>query len=150
MRFAALPNRAGSREMRLPRDKPPPSPARGLLDRRVVTEHDIQKSIVIFLDFVLPPDQRVVGVSNNPRSRVMGGREKARGLKKGFPDLLICGRICGLMEVKRGGAHLTTHQREWREWASASRMRYALVRSIDDVRDALEAWGIKTREAGQS
>lgn len=120
----------------------PPSPAR----RSLASEHQIQSAIVAYLDAVLPPGVRVVGVSNNPRSRVMGGREKARGMRRGFPDLMLTGRYHALLEVKRKGGTLRREQTEWRDWAVDNGVAYAVVRSIEDVRAALASWRIVTRE----
>ena len=53
------------------------------------SEHQLQKSIVQYLNLVLPPDQRIVAVPNNPRSRVSGAFEKARGSRAGVPDLFL-------------------------------------------------------------
>jgi hypothetical protein len=112
-----------------------------------MSEHEIQVSIVRYLDQVLPPTVRAVGVSNNPRSAAAGAREKARGMRKGFPDILLTGSFHGLLEVKSEGGKLKPEQREWRDWASAQQIPYAVVRSIDDVRETLASWRLNTREA---
>jgi hypothetical protein len=107
-----------------------------------MTEHSIQASIVKFLDHALPKSIRCVAVSNNPRSKVAGGREKARGMRKGFPDLLLTGAFHGLLEVKREGSYLRPEQKEWRDWAASQGVPFAVVRSIDDVQETLTAWGV--------
>lgn len=112
-----------------------------------MSEHDIQASIIRYLDTVLPPSIRAVGVSNNPRSKIAGGREKARGMRKGFPDLLLTGAFHGFLEVKREGSYLRPEQKAWRDWCAEQQIPFAVVRSIEDVRETLEAWGIRTREA---
>jgi hypothetical protein len=107
-----------------------------------MTEHAIQSAIVQYLDVVLPVSIRCVAVSNNPRSKATGAREKARGMRKGFPDLLLTGAFHGLLEVKREGSYLRPEQKAWRDWASEQHVPYAVVRSIDDVRETLTAWGV--------
>jgi len=111
-----------------------------------VTEHEIQASIITHLDRVLPKSIRAVGVSNNPRSAIAGAKEKARGMRKGFPDILLTGAFHGLLEVKKEGGRLKPEQKEWRDWCAENLVPYAIVRSIDDVRETLASWGIKTRE----
>jgi VRR-NUC domain len=111
------------------------------------TEHQLQSAIVAYLDLVLPPDIRVVGVSNNPRSKATGGKEKARGLKKGLPDLILVGRISGFLEVKRRGAKLTPDQVEWERWClMTGRVPHAVVRSLEDARDVVQSWGVILKE----
>lgn len=110
-------------------------------------EHSIQVAIVGYLDRVLPASIRVVAVSNNPRSRITGALEKARGMRKGFPDLLLTGAFHGLLEVKREGEYLRPEQREWKDWLASQQVPIAVVRSIDDVRETLAAWGVNVREA---
>ena len=112
-----------------------------------MTEHTVQASIIAYLDTVLPSSIRAVGVSNNPRSRIAGAMEKARGMRKGFPDILLTGVFHGLLEVKKEGGKLKTEQKEWRDFCAANLVPYAVVRSIDDVRETLAHWGIFTREA---
>ncbi len=112
----------------------------------MTTEHAIQKAIVEFLDLVLPSSIRAVAVANNPRSRSAGGREKARGMRRGFPDLVLVGGFHALFEVKRRGSYLRPEQRAWREWALAAGVPHATVRGVDDVREALADWGVPTRE----
>jgi hypothetical protein len=112
-----------------------------------VSEHRIQAAIISYLDRVLPPTVRAVAVSNNPRSAATGAREKARGMRKGFPDILLTGAVHGLLEVKKEGSYLRAEQKEWRDFCGEQQVPYAVVRSIDDVRETLAGWGVATREA---
>ena len=114
-----------------------------------MSEHDLQAAIVAYLRLVLPPDQVIVGISNNPRSKQTGAREKARGMVAGFPDLLLCGKVVGFLEVKLPGKGLRLTQTMWAEFCHATGMNWALVHSIDNVREVLHNWGVKTREAGR-
>lgn len=107
------------------------------------SEHATQVAIIRYLDKVLPKSVRVVAVSNNPRSRVSGGKEKARGMRKGFPDLILIGEsIMGLIEVKKEGGRLAPEQREWRDWCGSHLIPYAVCRSVDDVAETLKAWEV--------
>lgn len=110
-------------------------------------EHQIQVAIIAYLDRVLPRTVRAVAVSNNPRSAITGALEKARGMRKGFPDILLTGSFHGLLEVKQEGSYLRPEQKEWRDFLAAQQVPVAVVRSIDDVRETLSAWGVHLREA---
>jgi hypothetical protein len=110
-------------------------------------EHQIQVSIIAYLDRALPRTIRAVAVSNNPRSAITGALEKARGMRKGFPDILLTGAFHGLLEVKQEGSYLRPEQKEWRDFLAAQQVPIAVVRSIDDVRETLSAWGVNLREA---
>ena len=111
-----------------------------------MSEHQLQKSIVQYLNLVLPPDQRIVAVANNPRSRISGAFEKARGMRAGVPDLFLTGRVHGLIEVKSEQGRLSLPQQEWMYWCQTAKVNYALVRSPEDVIAALKRWGVKTRD----
>lgn len=117
--------------------------------KRAQSEHELQTSIIAYLDTVLPRTYRAVGVSNNPRSAIAGAKEKARGMRKGFPDLILIGPHgnCAFLEVKTGKGKLFSEQVEWGEWIVNNAGEYAVVRSIDDVRACLRAWNVPTREA---
>lgn len=112
-----------------------------------MSEHAIQVSIINYLDRVLPPSIRAVGVSNNPRSAITGAKEKARGMRRGFPDILLTGSFHGLLEVKKEGSYLRPEQREWKDWLASQQVPVACVRSIADVRETLAGWGVRTKEA---
>lgn len=113
-----------------------------------MSEHEIQCAIVQYLERVLPTTIRVVAVSNNPRNAITGFKEKRRGMKRGFPDLILTGAFHGLLEVKKEGGRLKIEQREWADWLSSQQVPIAVVRSIDDVRETLAAWGVNVKEAG--
>ena len=112
-----------------------------------MSEHAIQVAIIQYLDTVLPSSIRAVGVSNNPRSAITGAREKARGMRRGFPDILLTGAFHGLLEVKDEGKYLKPEQKAWRDWAAEQQIPYAVVRSVDDVAETLASWGVATRRA---
>ena len=68
---------------------------------------------------------------------------KADGLRVGFPDLILIhskGRV-GFMEVKREGEKLGENQIHWAGSLEYLGHNIALVRSIDDAKDALAKWG---------
>ena len=74
----------------------------------------------------------------------------ANGAVAGFPDIMgITFTGPFFMEVKASGGVLSPAQKAFRDrLAVLGYGRWAVVRSIDDAKDALAAWGIPTREAG--
>lgn len=118
--------------------------------KRNLAENRLQKQIAEYLDTVLPPySYRAHAVSNNPRSFIAGVMEKKRGMKKGFPDIIIIGPhgVCAFMEVKAGKGRLSPEQFEWGNWLVSNQAEYAVVRSVDDVRACLRAWNVPTKDS---
>jgi len=115
-----------------------------------MSEAAIQKDIVRTLRFGLPSGWLVVGVSNNPRSRITGAIEKAMGLTAGFPDLGLYGNLDGLpfagfMEVKFGKGRVSEAQRDMHDRLQSQGFRIAIVRSVADALDAARSWGLPLR-----
>ncbi len=73
-------------------------------------------------------------------------RELARatrlGAKKGFPDLMVLfpGAVTVFLEVKAPGNYPTPEQREMHARLEGLGFPVAVVRSIDDVRQAFARW----------
>ena len=68
---------------------------------------------------------------------------KRDGLTVGFPDLIVFGpdRI-GFIEVKLEGEYATDKQMEVEDWLTSwAGQSYAVCRSLEDVKDTLDAWG---------
>ena len=77
-----------------------------------------------------------------------GTRLQRMGMRKGVPDLVLLysGRIMGL-EIKRPDGALSREQKEFRiEWERAGGI-YAVVRSVEEGKALLAAWGVVTEEA---
>ena len=114
-----------------------------------MTENQLQRQIVNYLESVLPKTHRAFAVPNASR-RTAGGRASnaVPGLRPGVPDLMIVGQgRAFMMEVKAPKGKLSDAQNEWAMWATnAGMVPWALVRSVDDVRTCLTVWGIPTRE----
>jgi hypothetical protein len=91
------------------------------------------------------------GVRGGFRGARDGANRKAMGQVAGFPDLLVLpwshiGPL--LFEVKAPGNYADSNQKALHGRLEALGYRVAVVRSIDDTRAALQAWGIATKEAG--
>jgi phage tail protein X len=118
-------------------------------------EGPIHRAVLSWLRVVLPPP---VIIHHSPNESRRPGRagdveramNAANGAVAGFPDIMgltFTGPF--FMEVKAPGGSLSPAQRDFRDrLAVLGYGRWAVVRSIDDAKDALAAWGIPTREAG--
>ncbi len=114
-----------------------------------MTENDIQRVIVDYLNAVLFSTHRVCAIPNAAR-RGKSGRATngVPGLRKGVPDLQIVGngRVY-FIEVKRDAkARLSEPQDEWADWCNSTGTPWVRAESVDHVRQALVQWGIITRE----
>lgn len=117
-------------------------------------ETPIHRSILSWLRVVLPEALIWHPANESRRPGKAGNVERAmnaaNGVLAGVPDL--CGRVPEgdfYMEVKTPSGSLSPAQKAFRDRLSALGChRYAVVRSIEDAREALAEWGIPTREAG--
>jgi hypothetical protein len=73
------------------------------------------------------------------------------GVLAGVPDVVVMGRgwQSWLIEVKAEHGTLSAEQRAMRDRCTALRIPFVIARSIDDVRQAFQIWGIPTREAAR-
>lgn len=115
-------------------------------------EAPIQQAIVSYLRKVLPTGS-VVHHNRNEIARSGKSfrneiaRAKAHGMVKGFPDLICLypGGSC-LFEVKAEGNYADADQKDLHQQISGIGHRVAVVRSIDDVREYLTAWGVPHKD----
>jgi len=91
-----------------------------------------------------------------PNGSVLAGDAKARaiqsralksaGVVNGFPDLILVKRAdgpakVGFFEVKREGEKLRPEQADFSDRCQDWQLPYAVVRSVEDAREALQEWG---------
>lgn len=118
-----------------------------------MTEAQIHKSVLAYLRTVLP---RAL-VFHPPNSLDMGGdpkakaiaqaKAKAMGMLPGLADIcVLSGGVFVALEVKREGAYAKPHQRDVGALVEANGGFFAVVRSVEDAREALRDAGIITRE----
>lgn len=107
-------------------------------------EEQTQKAIVKYLEVVKPdcfwfhcPNQR------GTRSEIENKILKSLGVKAGVPDLVFIanGKSC-FAEVKSPKGTLTPSQKQVRDILVSMGCGYAVVRSIDDMKQALKDWGL--------
>lgn len=122
---------------------------------RTSDEDDIQRAIVKYLRHVLPPGFIVQSTANKPRSAVAGAREKSMGAVAGWPDLAVYGQAedekptAWFIEVKAPAGRLSDVQHEVHDRLKLAGFKIAIARSVDDVRDLVQAWGLPSRDASQ-
>ncbi|MCJ8138583.1 VRR-NUC domain-containing protein [Falsirhodobacter halotolerans] len=116
------------------------------------SEQEIHIGIVAFLRAVLPANAIIMHARNEGnrggrRGVIDGARGKAMGVQPGWPDLLIYTGGRGFaIEVKRSGEKMTLIQEAVAAQLSCHGIPHSVCRSIEDVRAALSAWGVTTKE----
>lgn len=120
------------------------------MGKRVDREGPIHRACIAFLEAVLPGSVVFHPANEVPLRGAAVKRAIAKakwnGTKPGYPDI-IChhGGRTVLFEVKAEGNYLTKEQRSMRDALEAQGIPYAVVRSVDDVKEALDDWGIEFR-----
>lgn len=119
---------------------------------RIDREGPIHTAIISYLRIVLPSDAIVHHSANEgnrggKRGAIDGARRKAMGVMPGFPDILVYTGGRGFcFEVKAEGAYQSDIQKAVQAQLEAQGIPYAVVRSIDDVREKLAGFGVTTRD----
>lgn len=116
----------------------------------MISEASIHRAVVDYLRAVLPKECRVAAIPNASRRSAQGRATNAvAGLSPGLFDLMIIGSggRAWFIEVKNEKGRLSPAQEAWRAWFVTSAVPHCVARSVDDVRAALTAWRIMTREA---
>ena len=122
------------------------------MTRRAQPEQAIHVAVLDYLRMVLPGALP----SHSPNEFAGSGPEIARqmakhrwmGTCKGWPDLEVAlpGGMMLFFEVKSSKGRLTDDQAAVIDKLDAMGHLVAVVRSVDDVRRALKAWGVPTKE----
>ncbi len=111
-------------------------------------EGPIHRSVLAYLRQVLPSAFIVHHCANKPRSKQQGGKEKALGAIRGWPDLEVhgqdeSGRPClWLFEVKPPRVSVPAYQTALHDRLADIGWKVAVVRSIDDAERWLRTWGL--------
>jgi hypothetical protein len=113
-------------------------------------EAALHKTVKRYLDLVLPKSAWWSSIAHGEGGgKIRGAQWKSRGAKAGVPDILIVfGGTAHWVELKSAKGQLSPAQKECAEHLLHAGCQYKLARSIDDVRVALAAWQIPTREHG--
>lgn len=111
-------------------------------------EHSIQAAAVKYMTWALSGEVEFFSVSNNPRSAVTGALEKQRGMKAGVGDICIFGlrgageTFIGFLEFKSEKGRQSPKQKEWERRCSETGAEYAVIRSVEQLKETLEDWGL--------
>ena len=121
------------------------------IPRLAQAEDNIQSAIFEWLGYVAPHLICFHVPNGGLRSRTEAARFKRLGVVPGVPDLVTIDRdgIARFLEIKTENGSLSKAQRDLRDRLIAMRVPFAVARSIDDARLALDCWGVSTREAHQ-
>jgi len=114
--------------------------------KRRDVEGPIHRSVIAYLRAMLPgavihhsPNE--VGVKGRDIARAIA-KAKHNGMLVGFPDIIVIWRgHVWTFEVKAPGNYPTAEQTEVGEMIRAQGVKWAVVRSIDDVALYVAAWG---------
>lgn len=110
-----------------------------------MTEEQAQRAIAQYLRLSLQPDWMWFHIPNGEsRSPRTGARLKQMGVLPGVPDIQILSPSgkAHFLEIKTPKGRLSRPQRAFRDWCEGGQVPFAVVRSIDEARTALRAWGV--------
>lgn len=115
--------------------------------RNATPEADLQRAVVGYLKYALPPGLYRVraGMEGARRSMWEGARAKELGLDRGWPDLMLFSRKARAyrwIELKAPKGVLSADQKAMQADLGD---HMAVCRTIEDVERALIAWGITPR-----
>lgn len=107
-------------------------------------EHNLQREVIALLKLALLPSAVVFHAANEGRRSLANGRAlKEIGLLPGLPDIGIVVSGCvWWLELKSRRGRVNDRQRQCHTMLEAAGSPVAVVRSIDEVMDAIEGWGI--------
>lgn len=114
-----------------------------------MTETDLQKSVIQWLDLV-KPDAYWFHVPNESKSHVSHRRKlKEMGVKAGVADLVFImrdGKV-GFIELKMPKSYTSDNQKMFASRMEFFGVPYEIARSIEDVERILKQWGALARRA---
>ena len=120
------------------------------------SEFALHCAVANFLNAVLLPEARLASTESDVAwttfpagggGKARGGKLKRLGLKAGWPDIQLVwrGRFYGI-ELKQAKGRLSTDQVSTHRKLCHAGAWIVTCRSIEEVGDALRAWGIPTRQ----
>jgi hypothetical protein len=124
--------------------------------KRVDRENPIQRAIIAYLRAVMIGEPIIAHVANEigisgPAAARQIAKAKFNGMLPGFPDLIVLPfeRVGPMFfEVKAEGNYTTDAQKAVHADMERLGYRVAVVRSIDDVRQYLDLWGVYRKDRG--
>ena len=118
-------------------------------------EGPVHRSVLDLLRLRLGRQYLVQHTPNRPRSKVQGGKERALGAVRGWPDLAVygtgpAGPACWFAEIKPPGAPVPSYQRAIHDQLRGLGFDVRVLRGVDDAEAALAAWRIPARGHGRA
>jgi hypothetical protein len=109
-------------------------------------EQDLHRAVARFLDAALAPGVFWTSLDHAGGGPVVGAFRKARGVRKGLPDIMVVhhGRA-DFIELKGPKGRVSEAQKEIGGDLVIAGCRVAVARSIEDVQDAVLKWGVPLR-----
>jgi hypothetical protein len=117
------------------------------MTKRRDLEGPIHRACLEYLERVMPGaivhhSANEIPISGRNIKRAIA-KAKWNGMKPGFPDLIVLYRGWTLgFEVKAEGGRMSGDQKAMQADFEAQGIPYSVVRSIEDVREALIEWGV--------
>ena len=115
------------------------------MTRRNRPEETIHRAVVDYLLLALPAGVVFFHVPNGgKRSKAEGKKFKDLGVRAGVADLafILPGGRAAFAEIKAPKGSLTPEQKVFKEDIEELGCPWAEVRSIDDMKAALQSWGV--------
>ena len=112
-------------------------------------EARLQAAVVEWIRWCAPQTVVFAIPNGGLRGKAEAARLRWTGVQAGIPDLAVLAPVGKVffLEVKAPDGRLSGEQREIFDRFVALGIDAAVVRSIEDVRQAFHVWGLKTREA---
>lgn len=112
-------------------------------------ESQIQAAIVAWVRLVAPSCLIFAVPNGGFRTKAEAAKLKWTGTLAGVPDLVIIDEhgLAYFLEIKQVDGVLSQVQKDFRDMCRQRKWPWRVATSINDARDALKAWNIKTREA---
>lgn len=119
-----------------------------------ISESALQRSLIEYLSWAVP-SVTAFAIPNAGR-RTVGGRASnaVAGLRKGVSDFAIvlpcswAGKtahgVTAYIEVKTEKGRMSPEQKEWSEVLSKMSVPHCVVRSLEDLKEALRVWDVPT------
>lgn len=114
--------------------------------RRSHPEQSLQTHVAELLSWLLPPEVPWSAIGHGGGGKIRGMILKGMGVHAGWPDLVLIHRGRGCFIELKAGSSLSPAQKSVHEALRTAGAWVAVCRSIDEVRETLDAWSIPTRE----
>lgn len=111
-----------------------------------MSEHALQGAVAAFLARALPAGCWHSSIDHAGTSARHGALLKARGVRRGLPDILIiCNTLTIWIELKTLDGRVSIEQREFADAVKGAGHCWWVARSVQDVQDLLRGAGIVLR-----